>query len=114
MSETATQHLDPHEQRDVSPRGLLVFALIFGAIIVVAVTILWYAFGTREGGFAAAQHLGRVADDNELQQRDQLARYLTAQQAELERLEWTDANRQTAKVPIEDAMALLAGRRASP
>ena len=110
MSETSIQHEDAHEARDVSVRHLLLFALIFAAVIAVSTLALWFVFGTREGGFAAAEQLGKVSDDNELQQRDQLARYMTAQTAELQRLAWTDAGHQTAKLPIDDAMVLLAAK----
>ena len=98
MADTAIQHHDAHEQRDVSRRGLLVFAVLFGM---------------RVGNFAAAQTLGQVPNDIELEQRDQLARYNAAQTAELERLGWTDASKQFAKVPIEDAMRLLAAKGAA-
>jgi len=60
----------------------------------------------------AAEHLGKVSDNNELQQRDQLARYMASQTTELQRLGWTDAAHQAAKVPIEDAMAIVAAKGA--
>ena len=113
MADTAIQHHDTHEQRDVSRRGLLVFAVLFGAFVVVAILVLWLLFGMRVGNFAAAQTLGQVPNDIELEQRDQLARYNAAQTAELERLGWTDASKQFAKVPIEDAMRLLAAKGAA-
>ena len=112
MSETSIQHDDAHETRDVSRRSLLLFGIAFGAVIAISMVVLWFVFGTHEGGFAAAQHLGQVSDNNELQQRDQLARYLAAQTSELQRLAWTDATHQTAKVPIDDAMTLLAAKGA--
>ena len=113
MSETSLQHEDAHEVRDVSRRGLLLFTLVFATSIIVAIAILWLVFGTRQGGFAAAEHLGKVSESNELQQRDQLARYLAAQSTELQRLAWTDASRQAAKVPIDDAMRILAAKGAA-
>lgn len=113
MADTAIQHHDTHEQRDVSRRGLLVFAATFGALVVLSVTILWLVLGMRAGGFAAAQHLGEVPGDSELGQRQQLAAYRTAQNAELERLDWTDGSKRYAKVPIEDAMRLLAAKGAA-
>ena len=113
MSETSVQHADAHETRDVSRRSLLLFGIAFAVVIAISMVALWFVFGTREGGFAAAEHLGKVSDDNELQQRDQLARYMAAQTAELQRLAWTDDTRQTAKVPIDDAMTLLANKGAA-
>ena len=113
MADTSIQHHDAHEQRDVSRRGLLIFAVLFSAFVAVSVLVLWLLFGTREGNFAAAQNLGQVPNDTELEQRDQLARYQAAQTAELERLGWADGSRQFAKVPIEDAMQLLAAKGAA-
>ena len=112
MSETSIQHEDAHEPRDVSRRGLLLFAIGFVVSIAIAMGVLWLVFGTREGGFTAAEHLGKVSDNNELQQRDQLARYMASQTTELQRLGWTDAAHQAAKVPIEDAMAIVAAKGA--
>jgi hypothetical protein len=114
MAETTIQHRDPHEQRDVSRRGLLVFAGTFIALVAISIGVLWLVFGVRQGGFSAAVPLGPVAADSELQQRQQLSRYLAAQSAELERIGWTDASHRTAKLPISDAMALLAGKRRAP
>jgi hypothetical protein len=113
MSETSIQHGDAHEPRDVSLRRALLFALIFAAGIVASALVLWLVFGTREGGFAAAEHLGKASDNSELQQRDQLARYRASQTAELQRLAWTDPTHQAAKVPIEEAMAILAAKGAA-
>jgi hypothetical protein len=110
MSDTAVQHHDEHETRDVNRRGLLLFGGLFALFLIGASVVLWLTFGDREGGFAAARVLGAAPPDGELQQRDQLARYRAAQTAELERLQWTDATRQFAKVPIEEAMQLLAGK----
>lgn len=110
MSDSAVQHEDAHETRDVSRRGLMIFAAWFVALLVLASLVLWFTFGVREGGFAAARHVGAAPADSELQQRDQLARYRAAQTAELERLAWTDGTKQFAKVPIEDAMQLLAAK----
>lgn len=114
MSETTLHPADEaHESRDVHRRGLVLFALAFGAFLVVSIGVLWLLFGVREGGFSAAQWLGRAPDNGELQQREQLARYLGAQNAELERLAWTDGSKQFAKLPIEDAMKLLAAKGAA-
>lgn len=113
MSETSVRRSDAHEPGDVDRRGLLLFALAFVGVIGIAMVALWLVFGVREGGFAAAQPLGKVPNNNELQQRDQLARYTAAQTAELQRLAWTDATHQAAKVPIDDALALLAAKGAA-
>jgi len=110
MAETAIQHQDQHEERDVSRRGLVIFAAIFVVLVLVSIAALWLIFGPREGNFAAAQHLDEVPNDIELGQRQQLADYMAKQNAELTRLAWTDGSRQYAKVPIEDAMRLLAAR----
>ena len=110
MSETAIQHRNPHERRDVSIRGLLLFAAVLAAFLLLSAAVLWFIFGTRQGGFAGAQTLGQSLPGDELEQRDQLASYMQAQNAELNRLAWTDATHQTAKVPIDDAMKLLAAK----
>jgi hypothetical protein len=113
MADTAIQHHEAHEQRDVSRRGFLIFAAAFGALVVLSVAVLWILFGVHQGGFSAAQHLGQVPADSELGQRQQLATYMAAQKAELDRLGWTDGSRQYAKVPIDDAMRLLAAKGAA-
>jgi len=113
MADTAIQHHDPHEQHDVSRRGLLIFAGAFGLFVVASITTLWLLFGSHEGNFSAAQNLGQVPNDTELEQRGQLARYMTAQTTELNRLAWTDDSRQYAKIPIADAMQLLAAKGAT-
>ena len=110
MSETAVQHRDPHERRDVNLRSLLIFAACLAAFLLLSAAVLWFIFGSREGGFAGAEHLGQSLPGDELEQRDQLASYMSAQDAELHRLAWTDATHQYAKVPIDDAMQLLAAK----
>ncbi len=111
MADVTIQHRDPHEQRDVSRRGLLIFAGAFIALVAVSVLTLWLLFGRSDSGFAAAIPLGKQPDNSELQQREQLSRYLAAQHDELERFGWTDAAHLVAKLPIEDAMVLLAQKR---
>jgi hypothetical protein len=113
MADTAIQHHDAHEQRDVSRRGLLLFGLAFAALIAISVIVLWLIFGRHEGGFSAEQRLGELPNDSELGQRQQLSQYLDRQNAELDRLTWTDDSKQFAKVPIEDAMRLLAAKGAA-
>ena len=113
MADTAIQHHDPHEQHDVSRRGLLIFAGAVGLFVVASITSLWLMFCSHQGNFSAAQYLGQVPNDTELEQRDQLARYMTAQNAELNRLAWTDDSKQFAKIPIADAMQLLAAKGAA-
>lgn len=112
MSETTLQHEDPHENGDVRPKALLIFAAIMAAFLLVSAAILWLVFGLHAGGFAAAQPLGPNLPGDELEQRDQLASYMAAQTTELQRLGWTDATHQYAKVPIDTAMQLLAAKGA--
>ena len=99
-----------HEERDVDRRKLLVFSLLFALFIAVSVGLLWLIFGVREGGFAAAQLREILPLDGELDQRRQLQTYLAGQHERLEALRWTDGTKAFAKVPIEDAMALLAAQ----
>ena len=104
---------EPHEQRDVHRRTLFIFAVCFAGFIAVSVAVLWFTFGQREGGFAAAQPRMQVPANGELGQRQQLAEYLASQQAFLARIAWTDASHSHAKVPIADAMRLLAAKGAN-
>jgi hypothetical protein len=104
---------EKHEQRDVHRPMLVISALCFAGFIALSVTVLWFAYGEREGGFAAAQPRESVLANGELGQRTQLANYLKAQQDFLDKLAWTDASQQFAKVPIEDAMRLLAAKGAN-
>jgi hypothetical protein len=113
MADTTTQWQDVRETRDVPRRGMLLFAGGFVLFLLLASAGLWLIYGRHVGGFAAAQHLGQVPNDAELNQRDQLAAYQAAQQAELSRLAWTDDSKQFAKIPIDDAMRLLAARGAA-
>jgi hypothetical protein len=112
MSETSFQYDGKRERRDIGPRGLILFGIVFILFISVSVTALWFVFGVRQGGFAAAVRLEQRPEpnDTELDQRDQLSSYMAAQGAELGRLAWTDAAKQAAKVPIADAMALMAAK----
>ena len=64
-------------------------------------------------GFSAAHPLGPVPADSELQQRDQLRSYEAREAAELNRLAWTDGTKTLAKVPIDDALRLLAAKGAA-
>ncbi len=102
----------PHEMSDVHSGRLWLFVVAFLGTLVLMVAVLWLMFGVREGGFSAEQPIATIAADGELGQREQLRRYRADQQAELERLAWTDDTRQFAKVPIEDAMGLLAAKGA--
>jgi hypothetical protein len=113
LSETAIQHEDPHERRDVHTKGLLIFGAATAAALLIISALLWLAFGPHAGGFAAAQNLGKALPGDELEQREQFASYMQAQNSELQRLGWTDATHEYAKVPIDDAMKLLTAKGAS-
>jgi hypothetical protein len=110
LSETTIQHEDPHERTDVRLNGLLIFAAIMAAFLLLAAAALWLVFGVHQGGFAAARPLGQKLPGDELEQREQLVSYMQVQKAELQRLAWTDGTHQYAKVPIDDAMQLLAAK----
>lgn len=105
---------EPHESRDVHRRGLMIFAFAFVGIIAACVGVLWLLFGAGRDDIAAAMRIDTPPAAGELAQREQLAHYLAAQRAELERLGWSDAAHTRAKIPIEDAMAILAARGATP
>lgn len=110
MSESAADTDGQHERRDVSARGLVIFGALLAVFLLVASGVLFLLFGMHQGQFSAAQTLGQELPGDELEQRDQLASYLQAQTGELERLAWTDSTHQSAKVPIDDAMKLLAAK----
>jgi hypothetical protein len=99
---------EPHEGRDVHRGRAVGVMAAFFALAIVSVVALWLVFGVRDTGFAAARSQVPFAAEGELGQREQLAAYRKAQTNELERLAWTDGSRQYAKIPIEDAIALLA------
>jgi hypothetical protein len=113
MAETSIQHEDAHEQRDISRWRLLLFLALFAALLIIVSAVLWLFYGLHDTEFSAANRADRLPDDLELEQRDQLAQYMASQKAELERLAWTDNSKQFAKVPIEDAMRLLATKGAA-
>lgn len=114
MAEATHPADEPHESRDVHRRGLVIFAVAFSATIAVSVGILWLLFGAGRENVAAARRIEIVPEAGELAQREQLAAYLQSQRAELERLGWVDAGHQRAKIPIEDAMAILAAKGPRP
>lgn len=110
MSDAKTHPADErHETRDVDRPLLVWFALGFAAFVLVTVGVLWLVFGKADD-FAAAQPITSPPANGELAQRRQLLAYLDSQQAELDRLGWTDDTHRFAKVPIADAMALLASK----
>ncbi len=97
-----------HEQRDVSQRGLLVFAVSFGVFLAVSIFVLSLLYGSRGEPFAPARVIEGLPEQGELAQRRQLSLYLSRESAELDRLEWTDETRRFAKIPIDDAMEIIA------
>lgn len=102
-----------HEQRDVHRRTLAIFAVCFAGFIVISVIVLWLTFGRYGGGFAAAQPRAQLPVNGELGQRRQLASYLDAQRQYLGKFGWADASHDHAKIPITDAMRLLAAKGAN-
>jgi len=114
MSEATHPADEPHETRDVHRRGLVIFAVAFAGTIAVSVAVLWLLFGAGREDSAAAKRIEGTPAAGELAQREQLASYLRAQQAELERLGWIDDAHTHAKISIEDAMAILAAKGQTP
>lgn len=92
-----------HEQRDVDRRGLFIFAALFALGLILALGVLFLVFGPRSGGFAAAQ-----PDLSGPSERDQLVAYQHQQEQVLASAGWTDSSHDFAKLPIGDAMRLLA------
>ncbi|HTN62253.1 MAG TPA: hypothetical protein VL147_11985 [Devosia sp.] len=95
-----------HEQRDVDRRGLFILSVLFAAGLVLALGGLFLIFGPRSGGFAAAQ-----TDLSAVSERDQLITYRHRQEQALNAAGWTDSAHRYAKLPIGDAMRLLASQQ---
>lgn len=112
MSEATHPANEPHEQRDVHRRGLLIFAGGFAGFVAISLVLLWLIFslGLQAGNFASAKAQQPATPDAELTLRDHKENYLAEQRRDLETSRWVDASHRTAIVPIEDAMAMLVAR----
>jgi hypothetical protein len=100
-----------HEACDVDRRRLLLFGAAFLGFLALSLGLLWLVFvaGAGAGGFAAARP-GGPDPQGLLGQRQALLRYEADQRAALNAAGWLDDAHEHARLPIWDAMALLARR----
>lgn len=100
------------EARDVWPRALLAFGGGLVLFLAVALTVLWLLFDTRP----LWQPPGEAAVDNRASpalQRDpaaELAAFQQRAESELNTLAWVDRDQGIARIPIGEAMSIVARR----
>lgn len=95
-----------HETRDVDRRRLMWLALGFVAFVTLALFTLGLIFGVGPSGLRGPGVA--TVPDGDLHERAALLDYQQDQRAFLAAAHWTDDTRQFAKLPIEDAMILMA------
>lgn len=102
----------PHETRDVMARPLLVFAGGLVLFLVVALVLLRLTFGAEPPW----QPEGRAAQANAASpalQRDPRGdhkAFAARQRRAFEELAWVDREKGIARIPVEEAMAIIAER----
>lgn len=95
------------ETRDVWPRALLLFGGGLLVFLALSVIVLRLIFGT-------ASYWPRASEDNaaapQLRTHPQadLAAFRSAEEEQLHKLGWVDRKKGIARIPIEDAMRLVA------
>ena len=102
----------PHETRDIRARPLLAFAAGLVLFLLVALVLLRVIFGAEPPW----QPEGRAARGNAATpalQHDPAgdqAAFAARQRQALERLEWVDRKAGIARIPVEEAMRIVAER----
>ncbi len=93
-------------------RIVLIVAGIGGVVVVSVLAVLWglSAFDIPHGGERRERAYQLTVPGPNLQSAPQpdLHAYFTEKRARLGELAWLDASHTTARIPLEDAMALLA------
>jgi len=115
------------DQTDVTPRAVLSFLVYLGAAIVVALLVVWWSLALIESRAARSDRppsplragmkepeppeprLQGVPGHASDPQQD-LRKYLSETQKELNSYGWVDEKTGVAHIPIEEAMKLIAGR----
>jgi hypothetical protein len=108
-----------HEERDVNISGVVVFVIVLvvvGVLIQGAVWVLYREFvqsATRSGAAEfplAADAMRRLPPEPRLQvdPRDDMANLRRSQDEVLESYAWIDRNAGVVRIPIEQAMKLVA------
>lgn len=97
------------ETRDIWPRALLLFAGGLVVFLLVSLGVLYLLSGRRRCGRSPAPS-GRATRRLLLSTspHEDLAAVRRAEEAELEKLAWVDRAKGIARIPIEEAMKLVA------
>lgn len=100
------------ETRDVWPAWLLGFAAALVVFLALALLVLGAVFDARPRWPApgAADRPNAASPALQAQPREDLAAYRRRKQAELETLGWQDRAAGIVRIPIEDAMRIVAER----
>ena len=95
------------ERRDVSARGLFIFGGGFIAFMAVALASLFYIYGAPTRGLGNAKEaVAPVVAETTL--RAQRLQFEAAEEAQLESFGWIDRSAGIARIPIEDALRIVA------
>ncbi|MGN6470454.1 MAG: hypothetical protein ACTHLC_12820 [Rhizobiaceae bacterium] len=98
------------EQRDVSPRAMLLFAGGFILFLAATLVLMAVIFGTA----SFRPRLGEAGRGNDVSPALQrtpaqdLARHRAEEEKSLHTLGWVDRGKGIARIPIEDAMQIVA------
>ncbi|MEX2561471.1 MAG: hypothetical protein WD403_16220 [Pirellulales bacterium] len=121
MAEPASTRSQPkpgHETTDVSPRAILISALVLAVVVILVHPLLWWATGYFEGRAERADpQVSPLAGREEpplprlrpSPARD-LEEFLAAEHKQLSEYDWIDRERQVVRIPIERSMELLVER----
>jgi hypothetical protein len=88
------------ERRDVSPGWVTAMGAALAGLLAVSFAVLWLVFGAWSSGPAVGRKLPDPAGD--------LASFRANEQQELASLGWIDRQAGIARIPVADAMALIA------
>lgn len=120
MAEPAStqQSAAGHERTDVSPRAILISALVLAVVVILVHPLLWWAARYFEGRAERADpQVSPLADQEEpppprLRPSPalDLEEFLAAERKQLSECDWIDRKRQVVRIPIERAMELLVER----
>jgi hypothetical protein len=103
------QHVHP-EERDVSPRAMMLFAGGFILFIAVTLGVLELLFGTTAHwpSNGKAERGNDVSPALQRTPAQDLARHRAEMEKSLHTLAWVDRKAGIARIPIEDAMRIIA------
>jgi hypothetical protein len=94
------------EKRDVSALGISLAGLGLMVLLAIALGGLWLIFSWQSSGPA----IGFVRPDPAAE----LTKFRAAEQAKLDAFGWIDRKAGIARIPVKEAMALIAQRRTLP